>query len=241
MRGIRKGLPVFGLAVALALAGCSGGDKAPEAYAIGEDSLPALGAVEGETEEVLGDVSQQTQEETGQTTYVYTGLTSGKETVQGYVDALLSQYDCSVIDEDGVIQEEPSFDEDAGTLLVGKNTAGEDGVFQLQLDWTQDSCTVTPSVQEGEQITQPPQTLTLEEAVDRLESIPVSSLGLTGAWTDYTVYGEDGYVMVDDQTCYRLGIYDEATHSIQGIYLLSLDGTQLYRLDRESGQVSEVK
>lgn len=240
MRRIHKGISALGLTVVLILTGCSSGDKLPETYVIGEDSLPALGTTEGEGEGISGSISQQPQEETEQTVYVYTGLTSGKETVQAYVDTLLSQYDCSVIDEDGVVQEEPTFDQDAGTLLVGKDTAGKDGVFQIQLDWTQNSCTVTPSVRQGEQVTQPPQNLTMEEAVERLKNAPVSLLGLTGSWKDYTVYGEDGYVMVNDQACYCLDVYDRDTHSIQGTYLLSLDGTQLYQLNRDNKQVTEL-
>ena len=57
--------------------------------------------------------------------------------------------------------------------------------------------------------------------------------------SEYLVYARDGYVMVDDQACFVMDIYDQK-HAIQETCLLTLDGKKLYRLDRATQQVTEL-
>ena len=238
----KKGVPLLLVLLLLTLCGCGGGDKMPETYGVGEDSLPALGMVgvpggEGTTFTV------EESEDGDITTYVYGGLVSGGTEAEIYVDALTADGSCSVIDESGIIQDPPDFTAEEGSVLVGKNTQAEDGILEIGLQWTADSCTVTVSVVEGIQVSEPPTlpTLNVTQAVDTIESIAPSELGLQGtSMSDYLVYPQDGYVLVDGQTCYQLDVYDK-THSIRETCMLSLDGQSLYRLNQETGQVEQVR
>ncbi|MGI5962465.1 MAG: hypothetical protein ACOX7N_01960 [Lawsonibacter sp.] len=224
----------------LGMVGCAGKPSLPENYTIGEDGLPALGSEEVEQNWAC---TTETDQDTDETTYVYTEVGSGKDAVREYVDVLVKEYGCWVVDEEGVKQEEPDFAQTSGTVLVGKETAAEDGVFQLKLQWDEDSCSVTPTVQEGEVLKEKaaPEPLTMEQAAQQIEELASrGDLGTSGDLSEYSVSVEEGYVMVDDQACFRINLYDEETHSIQGTYLLTLDGEQVYVLDRDSGQVSRL-
>ena len=233
---------LIGLALLLALSGCGGGGaEMPETYAVGDDSLPALGTVGGPGAEGTTFTTEESDDGSS-VTYVYSGLVSGGAEAEIYVDALTADGTCSVIDESGVIQEAPDFTAEEGSVLVGKNTQAGDGILQAALQWTADSCTVTVSVAEGLQVTEPQDepTITLTQAVDCIKSTEPSQLGLTGtSMADYLVYPQDGYVLVDGEACYQMNIYSQ-DHSIQETCMLSLDGRTLYRLDQATGQVEQV-
>lgn len=242
-----KKLPALALLLGFALGGCGGGAaEPPEAYGIDEDSLPALGMVgrpgtEGTT------FTAEEAEEGESATYVYGGLSDGGAEAKIYVNALTTDYGCSIIDESGTVLSEPvDFSVEEGSVLIGKNTEAGDGIFQVSLQWTAESCTVSVSVAEGLQVTQPQEemplgtALTTQEAVESIESLSPQTLGLDGASMEgYFVYAQDGYVMVDGQACYLMNVYDE-DHAIRESCLLSLDGQKLYLLDRETGQVRPV-
>ena len=239
----KKRLPLLGLGLLLTLTSCGGGgEKMPEAYAVGEDSMPALGTVGVPGAE--GTTFAAEESEDGSTiTYVYSGLVSGNKEAEIYVDALTADGSCSVIDESGIIQDPPDFSAEEGSVLVGKNTQAEDGILEVGLQWTADSCTVTVSVAEGLQVSepQPKPSLNVTQAVGTIESMSPSSLGLQGtSMSEYYVYPQEGYVLVDGQTCYQLSGYNKE-HSIQETCMLSLDGQNLYRLNQETGQVEQLK
>ena len=237
----RKGLSL-GAVLALLLSGCGNGSAAlPETYTIGEESLPALGEIgEPGGEGTACTPGEETQD--GSTTYLYTGLASGGAAAQTYVSALVADYGCSVIADDGTIQEEPDFSAEEGDVFVGKDTQTEDGVFRVEVKWSADSCTVSVSLQEGVQVREAESvSLTMEEAVQAVEEMSPQTFGLPGtSMKDYFVYARDGYVMVDEQACFCLDIYD-SEHAIQSTCMLSLDGQQLYLLDGETQQVKQLK
>ncbi|HIY21899.1 MAG TPA: hypothetical protein H9841_08370 [Candidatus Flavonifractor merdigallinarum] len=241
-----KKLLILGLSLALAVMLGSCGDKKeplPETYTEGEDSLPALGMAGDEEEEQQQSltVTSETDEESGETKYVYTGLSAGGAEAKSYVDQLVQNYGCSVIDDTGTVQAEPDFSAEEGTVLVGKDTESESGIFQVQLQWNQDSCTVSTAILEGLKVAEPEEEgLTTEEAVQAIENSSTQVLGLPGtSMSEYLVYARDGYVMVDDQACFVMDIYDQK-HAIQETCLLTLDGKKLYRLDRATQQVTEL-
>lgn len=244
-------LPLLGMTALLFLSGC-GGDSAslPETYAVGEESMPALGMVgavgtEGTTFTAPGDEEENeegSEEESKTLSYVYSGLSSGRAEAEIYVTALMVNYDYKAIDEEGIIQEAPDFSTEEGSVLLGKNTEAGDGILQLALQWTADSCTVDVSFVEGLQVSEPKPlpSLTVTEAVDTIEGLSPSQLGLEGTSMDaYLVYAREGYVLVDGEACYQLDVYNE-DHSIQETCLLSLDGQLLYSLDRSTGQITEL-
>lgn len=230
-------------ALTLLLGSCGGKEEPPEAYTVGEESLPALGTVGEEQTESLSFTSE-TDEESGETQYIYSGLSAGGEEAKVYVEQLVQNYECSVIDDTGTIQsQEPDYSAEEGTVLVGKNTQSGDGIFQVELQWNQDSCTISTAILEGMQVTEPEEEegLTTEEAVDTIEKSSTELLGLPGAsMEEYLVYAKDGYVMVDDEACFLLDIYDQ-DHAYQQTCLLSLDGKHLYRLDRVTQEVTQLQ
>ena len=64
-------------------------------------------------------------------------------------------------------------------------------------------------------------------AVATLKAMTPEELGVPEGET-YTVYADDGYIMVDDEACYRLKLYRRTavdTREIVGTYLMSLDGS----------------
>ena len=235
---------VYGVLLAAMLTSCGGDEeKPPENYAFTSESLPAIGAgetIEGRT------CTEQTDEETGALSYVYGGLESAGETVETYVNTLVSEYDCSVIDESGVKQQQtPDYTQDEGTVTVGKENENQDGILKLDIAWESGSCTVTPSVAEGVSITEAPmESLTVEEAIAQMERYTPAQLGLSGSsMEEYHVYAEDGYSMVDDTACFCMNLYETSavgSNNIEGTYLLSVDGQKLYKLDRATNQVTEL-
>lgn len=243
MRYVRIQQLLYGALLAAMLTGCGGDEeKPPEAYAFTSETLPAIGAgqeIEGMT------CTEEVDEETGDLSYVYGGLEAAGETVQTYVDTLVSEYDCAIIDDSGVKQQAPAYTEDAGTVIVGKENENQDGVLKLNIAWESDACTVTPSVAEDMTITEPPmESITVEEAIAQMERYSPAQLGLAGnSMDEYSIYAEDGYIMVDNTACFRINLYETSSvgsNDIEATYLLSVDGQKLYRLDRATQQVEEI-
>lgn len=233
-------------AAALALlAGCGGESEAlPETYALGEESLPALGEAQGVTSDAGVSCTVTTDEENGVTTYAYSGLTSGQETAQAYLQTLEEDYGCSPIDEDGVRLEDAAVSGEEGQLLVGRDSADGAGILEIELQWGAEDCQLTASILEGQKIRDPESStepIGVTEAVEQLESMSPEELGQPEG--TYTAYADDGYILVDDDVCYRLHLYGRTavdTPEIMGTYLLSLDGQRLYRVDQETGEAVQL-
>lgn len=225
------------------LPGCSGEEKdegLPAEYSFSdEEKLPALGMVE-EKEGTVCTV--ETDPETETESYVYTGLASGGEAAKEYVNQMMEEYDCAVVDEQGTKQQEPTFTEESGSVILGKNSQDETGMLQLKVEWSKDSCTVTPALVEGITVQDGAQNnLTVDEAVSQLESMTPQQLGLTGdSMAAYQVYAQEGYAMVDDIGCFCINVYTldgVGSHQIEGTYLVRVDGMGIYRLNRQTNQV----
>ena len=181
------------------LPGCSGEEKdegLPAEYSFSdEEKLPALGTVE---EKEGTECTVETDPETETESYVYTGLASGGEAAKEYVNQMMEEYDCAVVDEQGTKQQEPAFTEESGSVILGKNSQDETGMLQLKVEWSKDSCTVTPALVEGITVQDGAQNnLTVDEAVSQLESMTPQQLGLTGdSMAAYQAYAQEGYAMV---------------------------------------------
>ena len=77
--------------------------------------------------------------------------------------------------------------------------------------------------------------------MEKLKAMTPEELGVPEDET-YTIYGDDGYIMVDDEACYRLKLYRRTevdTREIVGTYLMSLDGSNVYRLSGDN-QVEQL-
>ena len=237
------------LTMVLFAGGCSQGQapEPPASYAVGEEeggeSFPALQEAVTLSEEEMS-FSESTDPATEETSYTYSGLESGSETVSQYVSALEKDESCSVVDENGMVQEEMDLSAGSGNVLVGRE-APEGGVMLLKITWDEDSCTISPAYDQEIQIQSEPepetQEMTLNEVIDRFESYTPQQLGLAGdKMSDYTIVPEEGYILVDETPGFRVNIYEKVSSRFAGTFLISSDGKHVYSLDRSTQQVSEL-
>lgn len=265
MRKLRWGLGVSIYAsVALFLAAC--GSKLPtppDTYVLDGESVPSFNAVLGEdssgtmttmeTADIGTDASASKSNASSSGTassaeaenqYAYDKLTSGGDAVSQYVKELTSGENAfSVVDENGAQVDPPDYTTEAGTVTLAR-TASEDGkILKMEISWTATDCKITLTRPTGE--IQPPavEPMTSVEAVEYLQGLQPTELGLTGtSMKEYRIYPMDGMVMVNGIACLKMQAYqlDGTSHSnrIAGVYLLSGDKTHLYRL--ENGAVREL-
>lgn len=233
----QKCLVAGALLCACLLGGC-GGDEAvlPETYDLGGQSITALSAPEGT--EVKNDSPQ---------IYTYTGLDNPGGTAKDYVSQLTSEENgFAIVDDQLVKTDAPDFSAAEGTVLLAKAGEEENQILTVRLDWSDGQCVITADTAEGA-ISEPapPKSLTLDEAVDYINSLNPAVLGLDGSdMSQYNVYVMSGAVLVDQRPCMQIKIYDtdnpEQTNDLQGIYFLSGDGEHLYMLDQETHAVTEL-
>ena len=119
-------------------------------------------------------------------------------------------------------------------------------MLQMKVEWSKDSCTVTPALVEGITVQDGAQNnLTVDEAVSQLESMTPQQLGLTGdSMAAYQAYAQEGYAMVDDISCFCINVYTldgVGSHQIVGTYLVRVDGMGIYRLNRQTNQVEPLQ
>ena len=246
-KNVWKALGTTG-ALLLLLTGCGGGEEAaalPDNYVFGQEMLPAMGEEQGVGTEQGVSCVVTTDSETGQTTYTYDGLASGQETAAAYLEALETQYGCSPMDEEGVRQTDAAVTDAEGTVLVGKDMADGSGILSLDIQWTDTTCQLTASILEGKKLQDPAEPekepIGVTAAVEKLKAMTPEELGVPEDET-YTIYADDGYIMVDDEACYRLKLYRRTevdTREIVGTYLMSLDGSNVYRLSGDN-QVEQL-
>ena len=81
--------------------------------------------------------------------------------------------------------------------------------------------------------------MTNAEAVEYFSALPPASLGLSGdTMAAYSVFCEDGQVLLDGVLCLCLNIYQSGRY--QASYLFSPADRQIYRLDRTTEQVTPL-
>lgn len=239
------------------MSGCSAGEELPEEYAFGEERLPAFQEAPELEEEAMEFTRSKQENENEPFTYTYAGLKSGGEAVSSYVSYLETEEGCTVFDEDGAIQKNPSFSEESGTVLVGRENEDGSGVFSLKITWDSDSCTVVPVNKQGLRLYQveTPQETTetekpdsdqsttdsLDTLIDEVQTYILSDLKISQDKKDnYSFLSQDGYVMVDKNPAICVNVYDTPTHTFQATYIISLDGDHLYRLNRSNKEVTEL-
>ena len=248
-RGSRRNMAGCMLALCLTLTGCSGGAEPPGSYGIGPDELPALTRLVALGSEMTCSVQENAQEDgeqdesapERQPTYEYSGLESGNRVAEEYVQMLKEKYNCSILDSGKTPGTKPDFQAEEGEVTVGTERAEGEGMFALDISWKAQSCSITPVLREEAEKEEEKEPLTVEEAIHLLEKASPARLGLGGSdMSGYLLFPEDGIVMVDDTPCYCINAYGREDHQILGTYLLSEDGSRLYRLDRREGVVSAL-
>lgn len=236
MKSIASTLPL--LTALLLLTGCGGGDNEtalPDSYTVGGDSSPSLSSLVTLNEDAQ---FQQTQdEESDSVTYFYSQLTSGSETAQSYTQAL--ETDCGYTIESDSAGGPVDFSAASGQVLAIHDTEDPEKVLLLTIQWEESSCSVTPSLTEADELAQP-EPVTLKQAVERIKSVPPEQLGLSGQTEDYLFIPQDGTVLLDNQSCYCVNVYQRQPYQFLDSFLLSLPDLHIYRLDRDSGQAIPV-
>lgn len=120
-------------------------------------------------------------------------------------------------------------------------------VLMVKMEWSEGQCKVTADQVEGKVTSRPSSQQTpggggmgQHAAKDYLESLTPGQLGLEGeSMEDYEVMIVDGIVLVNDEPCTRLNIYDKDM-VIMGSYLIARDGQHMYLLDPLDGGVTEL-
>lgn len=259
----RKQIRALLLAAVLAglclLPGCKGKDKEEEggdsggieAYTIGEESITALTPDEG-SQVVVNTI----------TTYTYDGLADAGRTASSYASQLCgAESGFSVVNEEYVKTSSPDFTAPEGEVLLAKNVEsgaedeekdGEEALaanllLTVRVTWSEGTCVVAVDDAEG-QVTEPPPPpsgMTLVEAEDYLRSLAPEDLGLTGdTMEEYTIYTMSGAVKVDGNPCVRMNVYTnnnpQRTNELAGCYLMTGNGSKLYRLDPATNEVTEL-
>lgn len=255
-------------ALCVTLTACFGGKKEeappmPEFYAIGEDSFPSISEILQFGEEIqflqIGSVEESeedTQTETSSSStsssstsssqvdrepvsYQYSGFKAGNQAVEAYLKVLQVSHDGTLMNELCAPVETEDFSEDVGVAYIGKPSVTDEGTFRLEVRWENDTCTITPSI-EIPPVTEYSQ-ITVEEAVSTLGECSTQSLGLPkDSMEDYTIIPQDGLVLVDGIISFRLDVYDSSTNQVAGSYMITLDGSRIYRLDPISRTVEPI-
>lgn len=236
----------------------------PLMYTIGETEVHALpvwgeSTVYLEEQEVpaaesAGEDGEEETPEPTAVTYRYEGLSS-PGTLASVYTTLLTAKDVgfSQVDEELVrIKEPEALAVEAGSVCLAKNAPEEGKALSIQMDWTEELCTVTADLVEG-RVKNPPEPvspmgpmgMSAEQMIDYMQSLNPSVLGLEGSTMEgYELLMQDGSVLIDGNPCVRINVYQvdsqTGTNEIGGNYFLSLDGGHLYRLDVASNSVEEL-
>lgn len=237
MRGNRGPKALLLAALTLALTGCGKDEPEPlpTEYAVGGESVAAFAPGEGAT---------LTQAEDSTAVYTYGGVSDPGQAAKTYMDQL-TDGDFTVVDELFNQSDEPDFTTPQGTVQLAKNAREGGRVLFVQLVWNEDGCTITVAAPEGEVDLSEPKTMTLLEAEDHFKRLSPAQLGLEGdSMDEYQVYSLSGVVLVDDQPCLQLSVYSndnpEQTNDLMGRYLMTSDGSHIYRLDEVGQEVKEM-
>ena len=76
------------------------------------------------------------------------------------------------------------FSASSGQVLAVHETEDPEEVLLLTIQWEETSCSVTPSLTPAAELPQP-ESVTLKQAVEHLQSVPPEQLGLPGTAEDY--------------------------------------------------------
>lgn len=238
--------------------------ETPVMYQLGETAvhaLPVWGKAtvyleeaekpEAKPEDSDGEEKKAEEEEIPATLiYRYEDLLSPGTLAPIYITLLTAEdVGFSPVDEELIRGELPEFTAEAGNVFLAKNAAEAGKAVTIQVDWTEELCTVTADLVEGS-VRNPPEPaaapiLSAGDVLDYFNSVSPSALGLEGdSMGDYEVYLQDGSVLINGSPCVRINAYQVnsqiGTNEIAGNYFISLDGAHIYRLDVANDSVEEL-
>ena len=236
----------------------------PEEYVLGEERTAALevpeetevkadGLPKEKDEKKKKDDEEEEEEPEEPTlpediTYTYLGLTDTGDLVQTYVESQI-EADAeaggfTVLDDGFAEVDLPDFTAAEGSVLLGREATMEKYLFLLRLSWSEEECEAVLSLMPGSMEVEPTVGLGMMEALDFFTSFTPSQLQLEGSsMAEYEVYLLSGAAMVDGHPCMKMEVCkgtDVETNETVGLYLVSSDGSHIYRLPPGGTQVIEL-
>lgn len=247
MRNNKKRILILLALVLTMLVGCGSKDDedvppdedlalVPNAYFVGSESIVALEPEAGM------HLSELHTTETGAFVYTYAGFHTVNESIQSYVDKLVTaEFGFSIVDgETFRAAQAPDFTLPEGTVSLSKPAQNEK-ITVIRLDWSEDQCVASISIEDAPVIEQKPAKpnknnigLSHTGAADFLKELSPAVLGLEGESMDaYNIYIMTGFTYVNGEACLRIKIYtdsSEHTNVHVGTYFMSGNGEHIYRL-----------
>lgn len=254
------------------LTACGKKDETLEVYTLGEneeDVVVALDSILDEGEAMLFSIDAPTDAAVAEKldvshTYHYRKMADPAELAARYIEVLRgSEQGFKVIDlENRQVEAEPVTDVLAGTVLLGKAATAttEDGgsrILRVVVGWSEYAVAVQVAYIDGKIL--PPikeeetesggsggqSGTSLPDQLEYFNSLTPGKLGLDGdSMSDYMVFPQQGWVMVDDIRCRKINVYRQdpqtATNEFIGSFYLSSDLNQLYKETGE-GQITPVQ
>ena len=240
----------------LCFTGC--GDKGPTApttYTVGENTVPSLDTIMAEGEGLFASDDGPIPDYPEDHLFYYRQVTAPKDLALRYMDTLKGEGFTLINEANEEIEEADDVRERSGTIIMAKSAKEEGSLFRVIMGWSKDSCSVQTAVIEGSityipEEPEPDQSgsapTPITEQVDYIKSMTPAELGLPGdSMANYHVLPAEGIVMVDDISCRRISVYSsddkDASNTILGTYLVSLDQQHLYRVDILTQKVEVLK
>lgn len=247
---------LLALLLALSLTAC--GDKgptAPEAYTVGENTVPSLDTIMAEGEGVFASDDGPIPDYPEDHLFYYRYVTAPKDLALRYMDTLEGEGFTLIDEENREIEEPDDVGERSGTIIMAKSAKEEGSLFRVIMGWSKASCSVQTAVIEGsiEYIPKEPKPglsgsspTSITDQIDYLMGLSPETLGLLGdSMAQYDVLPVEGIVKVDSIDCRQLNVYasdpGDISNTIAGSYLISLDQQHLYKLDPLTQEIEVIQ
>lgn len=269
MRRITKFLLAAGASVCV-LTACGGGGSEPlEVYTLGgEDgaSVVALDSVLMEGEAIMTSIDAPTDAATQagldlSHTYHYRQMEDPAALAARYIGVLRGEQGFTPIDgQNRQLAEEPDLETLTGSVTLAKKLEAEGDakkLFRVVVGWSEYAVAVQVSQADG-RILPPPepetedagtgeisQPTTMMEQLEFFNGLNPEKLGLVGNdMSDYMVYPQQGWVLVDGISCREIMVYladaQDGSNVYMGTYFLSSDLQNMYK-KQESGSLVAVQ
>lgn len=175
---------------------------------------------------------QQASGETKRVEYVYTEIESPGEDVNTYMEFLIN--DCNYISM-------PPIDESETTMAAATESLEEGKIFQISIDYTEDSYTVLVQKYPG-QILKPEEEEPEEEqntglswdgAMSKLEEYTPEQLGVPDPVSEYTLIPNRGRYLLKGTEFFNINAYkkENGSNIIMGVFYVACDGSMVYKYD----------
>lgn len=273
MKRLMKFLLIAGAALFL-LTACGGGDDALEVYTLeaSGESVVALDSLLAAGEAVMTYVDTPTEAATQaglnlSHTYRYGQMEDSAALAARYIGVLRDEQGFTPIDDQNQeLAEEPNLETLTGSMILAKKLESDTKkLFRVVVDWSEYALAIQVGEAEG-RILPPPEPVkedsdssgtgtgvsgpashptSMAEQVDYFTTLDPAKLGLDGSdMSAYTVYPQQGRVLVDGISCREIMVYQEDARSgenvYMGTYFLSSDLENMYKKE-SNGRIVAVK